>query len=92
MLYFELAWVWKVHTTEEPGSWVVPYPEFLAISRYWRMNLFARIIPSWSPTSSKVPDVSKARESLGFVADTPIETVLDELIPWVKDGINSGWI
>jgi len=40
----------------------------------------------------RVPDVSKARESLGFVADTPIETVLDEMIPWVKDGINSGWI
>ena len=31
----------------------------------------------------RIPDVSKARDLLGFVAETPIEEVLDELIPWI---------
>jgi len=40
----------------------------------------------------RVPDVSKARELLGFVAETPIEDVLDELIPWVEEAIECGQI
>ena len=40
----------------------------------------------------RIPDVSKARDYLGFVADTPIETVLDEVVPWVREAIESGRI
>ena len=32
----------------------------------------------------RVPDIRKAREILGFEATTPLATMLDEVIPWVK--------
>jgi len=35
----------------------------------------------------RVPDVRKAREVLGFEATTPLEQVLDEVIPWIRDEI-----
>ena len=35
----------------------------------------------------RVPDVRKARELLGFEATTPLEGVLDEVIPWIRDEI-----
>ena len=35
----------------------------------------------------RVPDVRKARELIGFEASTPLEDVLDEVIPWVRDEI-----
>tara|TARA_Y100001949_G_scaffold167326_1_gene164898 strand:- start:43 stop:1080 length:1038 start_codon:yes stop_codon:yes gene_type:complete len=35
----------------------------------------------------RIPDVRKAEQMLGFVADTPIEDVLDELIPWVRTAV-----
>ena len=35
----------------------------------------------------RIPDVRKAERMLGFVADTPIEVVLDELIPWVRTAV-----
>ena len=35
----------------------------------------------------RVPDVSKAREMLGFEATTPLEYVLDEVIPWIREEI-----
>jgi UDP-glucose 4-epimerase len=35
----------------------------------------------------RVPDVRKAREVLGFEAVTPLEDVLDEVIPWIRDEI-----
>jgi nucleoside-diphosphate-sugar epimerase len=35
----------------------------------------------------RVPDVSKARDLLGFEATTPLEDVLDEVIPWIRDEI-----
>lgn len=38
----------------------------------------------------RVPDVSKAKEVLGFEATTPLETVLDEIIPWIKEQIQVG--
>jgi len=38
----------------------------------------------------RVPDVSKARDLLGFEASTPLEVVLDEVIPWVRAEIESG--
>ena len=38
------------------------------------------------------PSVEKARRLLGFEAATPLETVLDELIPWIRDQIEQGKI
>jgi nucleoside-diphosphate-sugar epimerase len=35
----------------------------------------------------RVPDVRKAHEMLGFEATTPLEEVLDEVIPWIRDEI-----
>src|SRR6266540_2385460 len=40
----------------------------------------------------RVPDVRKAREVLGFEATTPLEDVLDEVIPWIRDEISAGRI
>jgi UDP-glucose 4-epimerase len=40
----------------------------------------------------RVPDVRKAREVLGFEATTTLETMLDEVIPWVKEEIEAGRI
>jgi len=40
----------------------------------------------------RVPDVRKAREVLGFEATTPLEDVLDEVIPWIREEISAGRI
>lgn len=40
----------------------------------------------------RVPDVSKAKRMLGFEAVTPLEGVLDEVIPWVREQIAAGSI
>src|SRR6266513_593162 len=40
----------------------------------------------------RVPDVRKTREVLGFEATTPLEDVLDEVIPWIRDEIEAGRI
>ena len=40
----------------------------------------------------RVPDVRKARELLGFDATTSLETMLDEVIPWIRDEIQAGAI
>jgi len=40
----------------------------------------------------RVPDVSKAREVLGFSADTTLDQALDEVIPWIKEQIALGGI
>jgi UDP-glucose 4-epimerase len=40
----------------------------------------------------RVPDVSKAREVLGFEATTTLDDVLDEVIPWIRDEILAGRI
>ncbi len=40
----------------------------------------------------RVPDVRKAREVLGFEATTSLDTMLDEVIPWIKDEIAAGRI
>lgn len=36
----------------------------------------------------RVPDVTKAREVLGFEATTSLDTMLDEVIPWVTQAVN----
>lgn len=40
----------------------------------------------------RIPDVRKAREILGFEANTPLSGVLDEVIPWVEVEIREGRI
>lgn len=40
----------------------------------------------------RVPDVSKALEVFGFAADTPIDSVLDELVPWIASAIDKGLV
>ena len=40
----------------------------------------------------RVPDVQKAKSLLGFEADTPLEAVLDEVIPWIEEQIAQGRI
>jgi len=40
----------------------------------------------------RVPDVRKASEVLGFEATTPLEDVLDEVIPWIREEIEAGRI
>jgi UDP-glucose 4-epimerase len=38
------------------------------------------------------PDVSKAERLLGFRAETPLGTVLDEVVPWIREQIERGRI
>jgi UDP-glucose 4-epimerase len=38
----------------------------------------------------RVPDVSKAHEVLGFTATTSLDTMLDEVIPWVRQAVADG--
>ena len=40
----------------------------------------------------RVPDCSKAKRVLGFEAATDLETILDEVIPWVVEQIRLGTI
>lgn len=40
----------------------------------------------------RVPDVSKAKRVLGFEATTELETILDEVIPWVREQVAAGRI
>ncbi len=38
----------------------------------------------------RVPDVRKAHELLGFEATTTLDTMLDEVIPWIRDEVEAG--
>jgi UDP-glucose 4-epimerase len=40
----------------------------------------------------RVPDVTKARDVLGFEATTTLEEMLDEVIPWIETAIEDGRI
>jgi UDP-glucose 4-epimerase len=40
----------------------------------------------------RIPSTEKAKDILGFQALTPLETALDEIIPWVRDAIDTGAI
>jgi len=42
--------------------------------------------------AKRVPDVSKAKEVLGFEATTTLEDMLDEVIPWIENAIADGSI
>ena len=41
---------------------------------------------------TRIPDTRKAREVLGFEASTPLDVVLDEVIPWVREEMAHGRI
>jgi UDP-glucose 4-epimerase len=38
----------------------------------------------------RIPDVEKAKSVLSFEATTPLETVLDEVIPWIEGQLELG--
>ena len=38
----------------------------------------------------RVPDVQKAREVLGFEATTSLETMLEEVVPWIRGEVEAG--
>ncbi|TMC66275.1 MAG: NAD(P)-dependent oxidoreductase, partial [Chloroflexi bacterium] len=38
----------------------------------------------------RVPDVSKARDVLGFEAMTTLDGMLDEVIPWIRAEVDAG--
>ena len=40
----------------------------------------------------RVPDVTKAKELLGFEATTKLEDMLDEVIPWIENAVKDGTI
>lgn len=40
----------------------------------------------------RVPDVSKAKEVLGFEANTDLNVILDEVVPWIEKQIQLGGI
>jgi nucleoside-diphosphate-sugar epimerase len=40
----------------------------------------------------RVPDVQKAKDVLGFEATTTLETMLDEVIPWIENAVADGTI
>ena len=42
--------------------------------------------------TKRIPDVSKARDLLGFEADTDLDTMLDEVIPWIANAVEHGRI
>ena len=38
----------------------------------------------------RVPSTDKAKQILGFEASTSLETMLDEVIPWITEAVNNG--
>lgn len=54
--------------------------------RYVSDEPFAHDVPHRSP------DVTKARRVLGFEATTTLDTILDEVIPWIREQIRLGTI
>lgn len=40
----------------------------------------------------RIPDVQKAKDLLGFEAETSLSEMLDVVIPWVKEGVKNGTI
>jgi UDP-glucose 4-epimerase len=48
--------------------------------------------PFLHDVQKRVPDVSKAREVLGFEATTTLDQMLDNVVPWVVDATDKGLI
>ncbi len=51
---------------------------------------FVSDTPFEHDVQKRVPDCRKARELLGFSADTPLSEILDEVIPWVREQLALG--
>jgi len=49
-------------------------------------------VPYEHDVQMRIPATEKAKNMLGFEALTPLETALDEIIPWVKNAISLGVI
>lgn len=52
--------------------------------------LFVSEKPFEHDVQKRVPDVSKAKNVLGYEATTPLDAMLDEVIPWVRQQISHG--
>ena len=39
---------------------------------------------------TRIPDTNKARRILGFDAATPLDAVLDEVMPWIREEVDQG--
>ena len=48
--------------------------------------------PFMYDVQKRVPDVTKAEKYLGFKANTSLDTILDEVIPWVVEQVRLGGI
>ena len=48
--------------------------------------------PFMYDVQKRVPDVSKAERLLGFQADTSLDAILDEVIPWIVEQVRMGGI
>jgi nucleoside-diphosphate-sugar epimerase len=46
--------------------------------------------PFENDVQRRVPDTDKAKRVLGFEASTPLEDMLDEVIPWISQAIDNG--
>jgi nucleoside-diphosphate-sugar epimerase len=46
--------------------------------------------PFENDVQMRVPDVRKARELVGFEATTPLDEMLDEVIPWIRSEVEAG--
>jgi len=51
---------------------------------------YASVKPYPYDVQKRVPDVSKARQVLGFEADTTLDQMLDEVIGWIKAELETG--
>ncbi len=40
----------------------------------------------------RVPDVTKAQTLLGYQATTPLDQILDEVVPWIQKQVELGGI
>jgi nucleoside-diphosphate-sugar epimerase len=49
-------------------------------------------VPFEHDVAKRVPSVDKAKQVLGFEATTPLEEMLDEVIPWVRNALSEGII
>lgn len=48
--------------------------------------------PFTHDVQKRVPDTRKAQKILGFSAETSLSTMLDEVIPWIREAIENGRI
>jgi nucleoside-diphosphate-sugar epimerase len=58
----------------------------------WKPFRYASDKPFTYDVQRRVPSVEKARRLLGFEADTPLDVILDEVIPWIDQQVAAGAI